>query len=155
MMTSKEKVLAGIAAIVVGYLVLGDHVLPYRLQPTTLLSSSGTGAPSNGATFPQDTRAQATAFCVELITNRYNRVDVYQMLSSGMQTHLIDQHKAWREAGGLGQTPACVINIRSRLEDGLYQTLGNIGEALLGSMGHAAALNLALDRCISQTTSSC
>ncbi len=102
-----------------------------------------------------DRRAQITGFCMELIAVRYNRLDVYQMLSSGMMTDLIDQHRAWRKAGGIKQTPACAVQIRSRLEDGLYQMLGNIGNKILGSMGHAAALDFALQRCVSSATSSC
>lgn len=190
MKASTEKRIVIAAVIILAYLVLGDHVLPQRFQPTVLLTlleeqaeppvpqevkqAAPTPAPAPAVkavapptpapikavkpTSPAptlDRRTQITGFCMELIAVRYNRLDVYQMLSSGMMTDLIDQHRAWRKAGGIKQTPACAVQIRSRLEDGLYQMLGNIGDKILGSMGHASALDFALQRCVSSASSSC
>jgi len=153
-MSKNERYLACIGGVILGYLVLGDYIMPDKLKPTRLLTKDDTSI-NQSAPFTRNISAQANAFCIELMTTRYNRVDVYQMLSSGMQTHLIDQHKHWSKSGGVSQTPSCVIVNRSRLKDGLYQALGNWGENLFGSMMNASVLNHALERCVYQAKSNC
>jgi len=98
---------------------------------------------------------QIAGFCMELMSARYNRIQIYEMLSSGFNTELIEYHKLWKSSGGISNTPSCAVNDRSRLTDGIYQMLGNIGEAFLGTNARSVALESALSSCISVGSERC
>lgn len=102
-----------------------------------------------------DIALHSVGFCMELLSVRYNRLDVYEMLASSGLTELTQYHKLWKGMGGINVAPRCALQMRPRLVDGLYTMFGNIGAKLFGAMGRAAAISEALSSCAKDVKNAC